>query len=261
MIYGLPGQTTGAWRENLQRAVDLHPEHLSLYGLKLEPGTPLAEDVAAGRLQECDEDEQLAMWEETQQISAVAGFERYEISNYARPGYQSRHNLTYWLNQPYLGLGVGASGYVSAGYPLGGTQNTGFRSEASGAREGDCRSAPVHTGDTRQQKSDVPYVRYTNHEEMQAYIASVARGELPRAWVEYQSPEQDRADTVMMGMRLTAGLGRRAFEARFGHPFEFFYGEQLGILERDGLMGESEEAVYLTERGLLLSNYVLAHFI
>ena len=112
LIYGLPGQTAAGWRENLHRALDLDPEHLSVYGLKLEAGTPLAEDMAAGRLQECGEEEQLAMWHETQRLTSAAGFERYEISNYARPGRESRHNLAYWLNQPYLALGAGASGYL-----------------------------------------------------------------------------------------------------------------------------------------------------
>ncbi len=115
LIYGLPGQTVDGWRENLQRALDLHPEHLSAYGLKLEEGTPLAEDVAAGRLPEGNEEEGVAMWYETQRLTSAAGFERYEISNYARPGRESRHNLAYWLNQPYLALGAGASGYLRGG--------------------------------------------------------------------------------------------------------------------------------------------------
>ncbi len=104
-------------------------------------------------------------------------------------------------------------------------------------------------------------VRYTNYEDVASYIASVARGELPRAWEENQTPEQERADTVMMGLRLTGGLDRSAFQRRFGHPFEFFYGSQLAVMERDGLMEESDAAVFLTERGLLLSNWVLAEFI
>ncbi len=238
LIYGLPGQTVGGWRETLKRALDLRPEHLSAYGLKLEAGTPLAEEVAAGSLQECGEEEQVAMWYETQQLTSAAGLERYEISNYARPGRESRHNLTYWLNQPYLALGAGASGYLR-----GGTNPT---APASGHPLSPLTSQMV---------------RYANYEDVAGYIASVARGELPRAWVEHQTPEQERADTVMMGLRLTGGLDRPAFQRRFGHPFEFFYGAQLAIMERDGLMGESEDAVYLTERGLLLSNWVLAEFI
>lgn len=245
LIYGLPGQTAADWRETLEKALDLRPEHLSLYGLKLEPGTPLAESVAAGRLAECDEETQIAMWSETQRLTSAAGFEHYEISNYARPGRSSRHNLAYWLNQPYLALGAGASGYVR--------EAPGCSGDLPGIMDNSPARAAGATGSGM--------VRYTNYETVTAYMASLARGGLPRAWEEHQTPEQDRADTVMMGLRLLRGLDRAAFQIRFGHPFEFFYGEQLAALTRDGLMGESDQAVFLTERGLLLSNYVLAEFI
>ncbi|MGD0621996.1 MAG: radical SAM family heme chaperone HemW [Thermacetogeniaceae bacterium] len=280
LIYGLPGQTVGDWRETLKRALDLHPEHLSAYGLKLEAGTPLAEDVAAGRLPERNEEEDVAMWYETQRVTSAAGFERYEISNYARPGRESRHNLTYWLNQPYLALGAGASGYLrsEAGgrMPEKAETEIGNRKSEALNRGRSEKQAPVDTqqgaagekaskharnSDLRHPASGTRYVRYANCEDVAGYIASVARGELPRAWEEHQTPEQERADTVMMGLRLTGGLDRSAFQRRFGHPFEFFYGSQLAIMERDGLMEESDAAVFLTERGLLLSNWVLAEFI
>jgi oxygen-independent coproporphyrinogen-3 oxidase len=257
LIYGLPGQTVDGWRENLQRALDLHPEHLSAYGLKLEEGTPLAEDVAAGRLPEGNEEEGVAMWYETQRLTSAAGFERYEISNYAPPGRESRHNLAYWLNQPYLALGAGASGHV----PAMRAQESVVSSQESGARRRDWRSQSQPESDDGRRTTDDQMARYTNYEDVASYIASVARGELPRAWEENQTPEQERADTVMMGLRLTGGLDRSAFQRRFGHPFEFFYGNQLAIMERDGLMEESDAAVFLTERGLLLSNWVLAEFI
>jgi coproporphyrinogen III oxidase-like Fe-S oxidoreductase len=286
LIYGLPGQTLDAWRQNLRQALDLEPEHLSVYGLKLELGTPLADDVAAGRLQECGEDEQVAMWHETQRLTAGAGLERYEVSNYARSGFQSRHNLTYWRNQPCLALGAGASGYVpvmrarrpgagrqmpeeeaeienrklgSLSREISGKQGlVGIRSGIAGEKAG------KHAGkgsDIRRPALDFRFVRYTNHEDIETYMKAVARGELPRAWEEHQTPEQERADTVMMGLRLTGGLDRPGFEARFGRPFEFFYGKQLAAMERDGLMGRSGTSIFLTERGLLLSNWVLAHFI
>ncbi|MGD9497153.1 MAG: radical SAM family heme chaperone HemW [Armatimonadota bacterium] len=112
LIYGLPGQTVGGWRTTLQRALALEPEHLSAYGLELAEGTVLAARVQAGEIAPISEAAHLAMREITGELCAAAGLARYEISNYARPGFECQHNLTYWRNQPYLGLGAGAWSYL-----------------------------------------------------------------------------------------------------------------------------------------------------
>lgn len=110
LIYALPGQNLASWRHNLEQALMLSPEHLSIYGLSLEEGTPLAREIKSGKLEACSEEMQIAMWEETAQQVISAGYVRYEISNYARPGRECRHNITYWKNTPYLGLGAAAQG-------------------------------------------------------------------------------------------------------------------------------------------------------
>ena len=107
LIYGLPGQTEESWRETVERAIALQPEHLSCYGLTVEAGTPLANRVAQGE-QLPDDDAQAERYLWTVQRLAQAGYDQYEISNFAKPGFQSRHNLKYWMGQPYLGLGVAA---------------------------------------------------------------------------------------------------------------------------------------------------------
>ncbi len=108
LIFGLPGQSIDDWRESLGRAVDLGPEHIAAYALKVEPGTPFHRDQAAGRLDLPGEDAEVAMYEEARTMLAAAGYEQYEISNWARPGHRSEHNLLYWQNRDYLGLGVAA---------------------------------------------------------------------------------------------------------------------------------------------------------
>lgn len=110
LIYGLPGQTVTDWQHSLDQALSLSPEHLSCYTLIIEPGTPFAHKYAAGDLEMPGEDEEEGMYLALEERLSMAGFHRYEISNYALPGWQSRHNLLYWLNQPYLGLGSGAHG-------------------------------------------------------------------------------------------------------------------------------------------------------
>ena len=106
LIYGLPEQTAARWRENLQAAIALQPEHLSCYGLKIEEGTPLDRKKDALRIP--DDDEQAEEYLTTVELLEKAGYQQYEISNFARPGCESRHNLKYWTMQEYLGFGPGA---------------------------------------------------------------------------------------------------------------------------------------------------------
>ena len=113
LIYGLPWQTLDTWRDHLRRALDEAPDHVSLYALMVEEGTPLATLVSHGRWEVPDEDRVAEMYEAALPLLASAGFIHYEISNWARPGHESRHNLVYWRNEAYLGCGAGAHGYVN----------------------------------------------------------------------------------------------------------------------------------------------------
>ena len=109
LIYGLPGQATTAWQFSLDRALALQPQHLSLYALSVEVGTPLAAAIARGHLPAPDPDLAAEMYETATEINAAAGYRHYEISNWARTlGHCCHHNLIYWRNEPYLGLGAGA---------------------------------------------------------------------------------------------------------------------------------------------------------
>jgi oxygen-independent coproporphyrinogen-3 oxidase len=108
LIYGLPRQTLSGWQEDVRAALALAPTHLSLYALTVEAGTPLASWIDAGALPAPDEDLAAEMYEWAEASLAAAGFHHYEISNWALPGRASRHNLGYWRNEPYLGLGAGA---------------------------------------------------------------------------------------------------------------------------------------------------------
>lgn len=107
LIYGLPQQTMESWQETLERVLELQPEHLSCYGLKVESGTPLDERVIHGEVLP-DDDIQADMYLWTVERLAKAGYLQYEISNFARGGFQSRHNLRYWMGRPYIGFGAGA---------------------------------------------------------------------------------------------------------------------------------------------------------
>lgn len=107
LIYGLPGQDTAAWQDTLEQTLALEPNHLSCYGLKVEDGTPLSLRVAQGLVLP-DDDLQADMYLHTIERLSQAGYQQYEISNFAQPGRESRHNLRYWLTRPYIGFGPGA---------------------------------------------------------------------------------------------------------------------------------------------------------
>ena len=111
LMFGLPRQSVDSWRETLARAVSLEPDHISAYGLKLEEETPLAALVAAGQVALPAEGEEEAMYDWLNEFLPQQGFSRYEISNYARPGRECRHNLNYWRYRPYRGFGVAAHSF------------------------------------------------------------------------------------------------------------------------------------------------------
>ena len=110
LIYARPGQSAAAWAAELTRAIGFGTEHLSLYQLTIEPGTRFATEAAAGRLTVPGDDEAAALFEATRAQMAAAGLPAYEVSNHARPGAESRHNLTYWRYRDYAGIGPGAHG-------------------------------------------------------------------------------------------------------------------------------------------------------
>jgi oxygen-independent coproporphyrinogen-3 oxidase len=110
LIYARPDQTAGEWRNELSRAIGFGTGHLSLYQLTIEPGTRFASDVRTGAFAPADNDHAADLYEITRSITSAEGIPAYEISNHARPGQESRHNLTYWRYQDYVGIGPGAHG-------------------------------------------------------------------------------------------------------------------------------------------------------
>lgn len=111
LIFGLPGQTMASWKTTLKKAIALQPEHIATYSLQVEPGTLWGDLAVAGKLSLPGEELVLAMYREAREKLALAGYTQYEISNFARPGFQCRHNLHYWHNQPYIGVGAAAASF------------------------------------------------------------------------------------------------------------------------------------------------------
>jgi oxygen-independent coproporphyrinogen-3 oxidase len=113
LIYAIPGSSLKTWKQTLQKAVDLNVQHISAYSLTFEKGTPLYQDLQSGKVTPVDEDTDRAMYDTAIGLLTAAGFEHYEISNFARPGFACRHNLRYWNNRPWIGLGPSAASWFS----------------------------------------------------------------------------------------------------------------------------------------------------
>jgi oxygen-independent coproporphyrinogen-3 oxidase len=112
LIYGLPGQTIDDWKASLQEALDCYPEHLSLYALTLEPEEPLFKEIGAGKLPQLSSDIAAGQYELSEELLEKNGYHHYEISNWAKPGRECRHNLVYWQEGEYIGAGVAAHSYL-----------------------------------------------------------------------------------------------------------------------------------------------------
>jgi len=235
LIYGLPRQTMTAWQPTVREAIALRPDHLSLYALSLEEGTPLADAVANGRLPPPDADLAADMYLWAEDALASAGYQHYEISNWALPGRQCRHNLAYWLNEPYLGLGAGAHSCFD-----------GFR--FANVKEPHRYIALVEEsakGDGRLAEGLAPFLAGLGH------IASVERTTAARTMTE----------TVVLGLRLVEGLPLEEFRRRFGQDLMSAYGPQVEELEVLGLLERGDGCLRLTTRGRLLGNEAFQRFL
>jgi oxygen-independent coproporphyrinogen III oxidase len=234
-IFALPGQRLDTWRDTLERAVALQPDHLSLYSLIVEEGTPLHRWVAQGRVRPADEDTAADMYELAEQRLAVAGYGHYEISNWARPGHACQHNLTYWRNLPYIGLGAGAHGwYAGQRYSEARAIQTYIARIAT--------SAPAaHEADAGQGReagpgSDLPAGAVVETEAIPATL--------------------EMAETAMLGLRLVEGLSLADFARRYGQSFERVFGDRLADVQALGLIEQTGDLLHLTEHGRLLGNEV-----
>ena len=226
-MFGLPQQAPETWRNTLQTAIELQTEHLSLYSLTVEPDTALAAWVARGQVSAPDPDLAADLYEAAQELLGRAGFQQYEISNWARgplgddllPRFAARHNVVYWRNEAYLGFGPGAHGWF-----------------------GGVRRAVVR--------------------DVGAYIRCVEAGEPYWSMEEPIPPELEMGETMMLGLRLTtAGVDRAAFRQRFGVDVAEVYPDQISSLLAAELIEMTPERVRLTPRALLIGNEVFAAFL
>ncbi|MBZ0307806.1 MAG: radical SAM family heme chaperone HemW [Anaerolineae bacterium] len=225
LIYGVPFQTLEMWQHTLTHALNLHPDHFSLYALQVESGTEIARRIKYGGLPAPDDDLTADMYEAASDMLTNAGFEQYEISSWGKK--QSLHNLQYWYNLPYLGLGAGAHGY------------------AAGQRTVNVMRPEKYIERLTQQTTALIYPRTAATQSIQPI-----------------DRDDEMFETVMLRLRLLReGLPRVIFEQRFGQSLESRYGKIIHKLKSQGLLEEKADTLYLTPQARLISNRVFEAFL
>ena len=223
LMSALPGQSGRTWRETLGKVAELNPEHISAYSLMVEEGTPFYEKYAGDvsrreKGMECEflpsEEEERRMYEDTEKILRKNGYRRYEISNYAREGYECRHNCGYWQRVNYRGFGLGASSLINE-------------------------------------------VRFRNTADLNKYLAH----DFARREEEILSVQAQMEEFMFLGLRLMRGISTATFETYVGRSYDRVYGEVSRRLEEKGLLSRKGDRVFLTDRGIDVSNCVLAEFL
>ena len=237
LMYGLPHQTIDHWRETLARTADLHPPHVSLYALTLEGGTPMERFVAQGTLPTPDPDLAADMYALAERDLGALGYRHYEISNWAVDGKEGLHNIVYWRNEPYLGVGPGAHSSL-AGHRF---SNLKPPREYVKRLQGSVASPPALD---------------SGREAIQGTIQAIPVVDT----VEFIDRPLEMAETMMLGLRLDTGVSVTGFEGRFGDSPLDVYREELDELLPTGLVETVDGSIRLTDRGRFLSNEVFVRF-
>lgn len=210
LMSALPGQTREGWIRTLEKVTDLEPEHISAYSLIIEEETPFYERYREGAPGYCelpDEETDRLMYEDTKRFLGERGYERYEISNYAKPGFACRHNLSYWERVDYKGFGIGAASLLSG-------------------------------------------VRYKNRENLKEWL----EGNFSYESVLSLSRKDELEETMFLGLRKMGGVV-------LTQQMRDIYGKVLDRLKREGLLSCGDNRIFLTDRGIDVSNYVLSEFL
>jgi oxygen-independent coproporphyrinogen-3 oxidase len=233
LMYGLPYQSSTQWQQTLTDILTLKPDHLSIYCLTLEAGTPLEALIQQNAIPDPDPDLAADMYELAELMTEHEGYQQYEISNWALPGYACRHNLVYWRNESYLGVGPGAHSYLS------GTRFGNIRSPRRYIQR--VEDWASHTPDSTEAQDSFRFAPIEN--------------------IEAINPRLEMGESMMLGLRLTEGITEEGFKERFGVPLTEQFGSTIRELIDLGLLQWTTGTLTLTPRGRLLGNEVFHRFL
>lgn len=218
LIFALPNQTIDQWKHSVQEVMRLGPEHISTYNLTLEEDTAFYEWWKAGNLKLASNDVEAEMYESAIEMLTHKGYEHYEISNFAKPNCSAKHNLVYWNNEPYIGLGAGACGYLDR-------------------------------------------LRYSNIRGIQDYIDCLLQRQNPIVSSERLSERDEKAETIILGLRKREGICHESYQRRFGEPIEAAFAEVVEKWIGFKFLEWRDDYLRLTDQGLILANEVFVSFL
>lgn len=265
IMSALPGQSVEKYKKTLETVLSLKPQHISAYSLIVEEGTPFYEKYgqeseklqATGEKQPDlpSEEEEREMYALTEKLLAAAGYHRYEISNYALPGRECRHNLVYWKRGDYVGFGLGAASMVENVRFENIREMQEYLAEYAGMPDAEPVFAEVAQGDAQVLSNEQEFsLREDTHSENEQELSI-------RENVHPLSPQEQMEETMFLGLRLTEGVSKAEFHRQFGVSMEQIYGEVIRKNTAKGLLIDEAGYVCLTREGMDLSNYVMAQFL
>ena len=220
LIYSVPGQTLRQWEENLRTAVDLAPQHIAAYSLIVEDRTPLAQMVEAGEIHRNPADREAVMYERTMDLLGAHGYEQYEVSNYAMPGFRCRHNCAYWSHEDYLGFGPSAHSF---------RKPDEFRRGR----------------------------RWWNVSDLSAYTDLLSHGVLPVASEEDLGPRELVHERILLGLR-SGGLDLARLSADLAYDLPHRQERMMHWMIEEGLATQVEQRLRLTRKGYMLCDEISA---
>lgn len=253
LMSGIPGQSGHSLKESLERAAELGPEHISVYSLIIEEGTPYAELYPDGAV---DEDTDREMYEMTKEFLAKHGYRRYEISNYARTGRECRHNCAYWTMQDYIGFGIGAASMIG---------NRRFKviddlqeyvrllkdKDERSDRLGVCDREHVCGGE---RVCDIEHVCGDGND----YNGGSVYDQLQECT---NSPSEMLSEAIFLGLRMSLGVDLRKLEKTYGIDVAIKYADVIEHHTKNGLLLIEDGQMRLSDKGMDLANYVMSDFV
>ncbi len=264
IMSGLPSESMESYVKTLGRVVEMQPEHISAYSLIVEDGTPLAEDEELLSKLPTDEIDR-RQYSRTKLLLGQAEYERYEISNYAKTGYECRHNLRYWTGGEYLGVGLGASSYMKL--------DGGLEMKPSVYDEYNVGEDEYNIGEMTD--NDAVYVRFKGVDNIDEYIGRFSK--YGSGWTDVSSvkeligncyteiqvlKDKDRMEEFMfLGLRCIKGVSISTFEERFGKSIHDVYGKVIEKYSELGYLGVDGDNIYLSDKGIDVSNTIMAEFL